>query len=96
LSINFQSSGDFQRKIAAKARAQRLVKNLSRRTLAEKSGVTQASIKRFETSGDVSLSNLLDIALALNCTREFEALFDPKAPDSIAELQTPPRQRGSL
>jgi len=69
---------------------------LSRRSLADKSGVTQASIKRFETSGEVSLANLLNIAFALNCTREFDALFDPVAPGSIAELQSPPRQRGSL
>ena len=96
MTINIQSSSDLQREIATKARALRLAKNLSRRTLAAKSGVTQASIKRFETSGEVSLINLLDIAFALNCTKEFRALFDPKAPDSIAELQTPPRQRGSL
>jgi len=95
LPIKLQSSGDLQSKIAAKAKEKRLANNLSRRTLADKSGVTQASIKRFETSGEVSLANLLNIAFALNCTREFEALFDPKAPDSIAALQSPPRQRGS-
>jgi len=95
LPIKLQSSGDLQSKIAAKSKERRLANNLSRRTLADKSGVTQASIKRFETSGEVSLANLLNIAFALNCTREFEALFDPKAPDSIAALQSPPRQRGS-
>jgi len=81
LTINIQSTADLQRRIAA--------------SLADKSGVTQASIKRFETSGEVSLANLLNIAFALNCTREFDALFDPVAPNSIAELQSPPRQRGS-
>jgi transcriptional regulator with XRE-family HTH domain len=96
LTINIESPGDLKRKIAAKAKARRLADNLSRRSLAKKSGVTQASIKRFETSGEVSLTNLLDIAFALNCVREFDALFDPKALDSIAELQKPPRQRGSL
>ena len=95
MSINIQSSSDLQRKLAAKAKARRLAENLSRRTLANKSGVSQASIKRFETSGEVSLSNLLNIAFALNCTKEFDVLFDPKAPDSIAELQASPRQRGS-
>lgn len=96
LTINILSTADFRKAIATKAKSQRLAENLSRRSLAEKSGVTEASIKRFETSGEVSLTNLLDIAFALDCTEEFEALFDTKAPASITALQKPPRQRGSL
>ena len=96
MPINILSTADFRNAIATKAKSQRLAENLSRRSLAEKSGVTEASIKRFETSGEVSLTNLLDIAFALDCTKEFEALFDTKAPTSINDLQKPPRKRGSL
>jgi transcriptional regulator with XRE-family HTH domain len=95
LPINIVSTADLLKVIATKAKSQRLAENLSRRSLAERSGVTEASIKRFETSGEVSLTNLLDIAFALDCTKEFEALFDAKAPASINDLQKPPRQRGS-
>ena len=96
MPINILSTVDLRKAIAAKAKSQRLAENLSRRSLATRSGVTEASIKRFETSGEVSLTNLLNIAFALNCTEEFEALFDRKAPASIHDLQKPPRKRGSL
>jgi len=96
LPINILSTADLRKAISAKAKSRRLAENLSRRSLAEKSGVTEASIKRFETTGEVSLTNLLDIAFALDCTEAFEALFDTKAPASINDLQKPPRRRGSL
>ncbi len=43
--------------------------------LAEKSGVSYASIRRFENSGEISLSSLLKLAKVLNCLIDFEKLF---------------------
>lgn len=48
---------------------------LSQKLLAQKSGVSYASIRRFESSGDISLSSLLKIANTLNCLDDFGALF---------------------
>lgn len=50
---------------------------ISQRQLAVRSGVSYASIRRFETTGDISLSSLLKIANALNCLEEFISLFPP-------------------
>lgn len=82
--------------IAAKAKARRLTLNLSRRTLAANAGVSEASIKRFETTGEISFRSLLKLAFALDSMGEFESLFDEKPPQSIAELQVKPKQRGRL
>lgn len=50
---------------------------ISQRQLAVRSGVSYASIRRFETTGDISLSSLFKIANALDCLEEFTSLFPP-------------------
>ncbi len=48
---------------------------ISQVALAEKSGVSYASIRRFENSGEISLSSLLKLANVLNYLADFEKLF---------------------
>lgn len=48
---------------------------LSQKLLSQKSGVTYASIRRFETTGDISLSSFLKMAHALDSLKDFEGLF---------------------
>ena len=50
---------------------------ISQRQLAVRSGVSYASIRRFETTGDISLSSLFKIANAIDCLEEFTSLFPP-------------------
>lgn len=96
MPIKFQTPDTLIKAVAARAQQQRLSANLTRRTLAEKSGVSEASIKRFETTGEISFHSLLKLAFTLDCMDAFETLFAEKPPQTIADLQTKPRQRGSL
>jgi transcriptional regulator with XRE-family HTH domain len=73
--------------LAGRARARRLAKNWKQVTLAGRSGVSLASVRRFEATGKVSLQNLLKIAFALNRLDDFDALFQQPAASSIAELE---------
>jgi transcriptional regulator with XRE-family HTH domain len=50
--------------------------------LAQRSGVSYASVKRFEQTGDISLVHLLKLANVLNRLIEFDALFKN---DDLAE-----------
>ncbi|HPY40054.1 MAG TPA: helix-turn-helix transcriptional regulator [Thiolinea sp.] len=96
MTFNFHAPESLLAGIASKAKSRRLAAKLTRRTLALKSGVAEANIKRFETTGQISFHNLLKIAFALDCMDEFEQLFNEKPPQSIDDLQTRTRQRGSL
>jgi len=96
MPIMFQTPATLLKTISAQAKAQRLAAKLTRRTLAEKSGVAEASIKRFETTGQISFHSLLKLAFALNGMEDFNLLFAEKAPQTMADLQTTSRQRGSL
>lgn len=55
--------------------ARRKERKISQMTLAEKSKVSYGSIRRFEKTGEISLSSLLKIALALDCIEDFREIF---------------------
>ena len=48
---------------------------ITQKKLAERTMVSYASIRRFETTGEISLSSLMRLALALDCLEDFEKLF---------------------
>ena len=77
--------------IAIKVRDLRKTKKLSQEELAEKSGVSFWSIKRFESTGKISLESLLKVAFALDSLGDFEKLFahkeSPKSLDDIIKSQ---------
>lgn len=62
-------------KISKLAREKRLSLNLSQQTLSKSSGVSYAVIKKFESTGKISLESLLKIAMALGSLNEFTDLF---------------------
>lgn len=49
--------------------------HLSQRDLANKSGVSYASIRRFESIGEISFNSFLKIANALDCLEDFNSIF---------------------
>lgn len=61
-------------------------KKISQKELSKKSGVSYASIRRFESDGEISLSSLTKIAIALGVSDELEALFSEVPFDSIEEI----------
>ncbi len=76
------------RQLAERIKALRLRRNWKRATLAERSGVSEASVKRFERTGHVSLENLLKLAFTLDRLEELTSLFAPAPAASIEELES--------
>ncbi len=88
------------RTLADRVKALRLARGWKQITLADRSGVSLASLRRFEESGRVSLQSLLRLAFALNRLDDFAALLQPPPASSLAELEAaekrPARQRGRV
>lgn len=84
--LNFKTPYDVSMEIAKKAKAKRKYLKLTQQQLAEKSGVSLGSLKRFERSGEISLSSLLKIALVLDSLKGFDGLFEKPEYSSIEEL----------
>jgi transcriptional regulator with XRE-family HTH domain len=80
--------------LGKRAQARRLAENLSRRTLAAKSGVPDGTIKRFELTGRIGVESMLALAIALDCSDEVELLFRARPIRSIGEVTTRTRARG--
>lgn len=86
-NINFlRSPGDINRDIARRVRERRKEKKLSQVRLSERSNVSLGSLKRFERTGEISLSSLIKIAFALGCEDDFDFLFARKGYSSIQEV----------
>lgn len=96
LDINLKTPQEARRDIAARAQARRLAINMSQKELAARSGVSLSSVKRFETTGEISLSSLLSIAMVLNDLESFAGLFSPPRPENLftREESTPRKRAG--
>lgn len=93
LDIKLQTPFDIRQELATRVKERRLFLNITQKTLAEKSGVSQGSIKRFESTGEISLSHLLSLALVLDELESFANLFAPRVCTSLFEKKPPKRKR---
>jgi transcriptional regulator with XRE-family HTH domain len=81
------------RGIAGRMKERRLELNLSQQGLSVKAGVSLGSLKRFESASEISLKNLLMIAVSLDATEEFRFLFPLQQYTSIDQLLTMKRTK---
>jgi len=72
--------------IATRFKQRRLEHNLTQVALADRSGVSLGSLKRFEQHYEISLRNLLLLAVTLDSAAEFAELFAGRHFNSIEEV----------
>ncbi len=72
--------------IAGRVRERRREQRLTQTELASRSNVSLGSIKRFERTGEISLSSLIRIAFVLGYADDFDKLFSRRAYASIEEV----------
>ena len=86
-TLSLLGPAEMGKSLAARTKALRLLKGWTRNTLAQRAGVTAASLKRFETTGKASLELVLKVAHAMARLDEFSKLLQPPAAQSIEELE---------
>ena len=72
--------------LARRIRGIRKRRRLTQQDLSERSGVSLGTLKRFETTGHISLLSLTKLAIALGCENEIRSLFDNVVYESIEEV----------
>lgn len=71
----WETAEEMNAALARRLRGIRKRRGFSQQQLSERSGVSLGSLKRFETSGQISLLSLTKLAAALNCGDEIRRLF---------------------
>lgn len=82
----FKTPKELSEDLATRVKKKRIAFNMTQQVLADRSGVSFGSVKRFEQSGEISLKNLLQIAIVLRSTGDFETLFREQDYTSIDEV----------
>lgn len=87
LSITeFKTADDIDRILAKRLKDIRKRKKLSQEDLAYKSGVSLGSLKRFESTGKISLLSFTKLAKVLGYSDDIEDLFTEPRYESIEEV----------
>jgi len=77
---------DILKDTAAKHREIRKKTKLSQTDLAERSGVSLGSIKRFENSGQISLQSFLKLLHIFDRLNEFDSVLGVKDTEGVEDL----------
>jgi transcriptional regulator with XRE-family HTH domain len=97
MSIELKTPQDVQQELANRFKARRLSNNLTQEGLANRSGVSWSSLKRFESTGLIALESLLKISLVLDCLKDFDkvCIDDARgfATKSLDEILSRPKTR---
>lgn len=92
-----QTPAEVRLAVANRAKDRRLALNITQKALAEGTGVSISTIRKFERTGEVSLKSLLHIAQGLGVLEGFLSLFPRPETRSLQELleddRKPKRQR---
>lgn len=86
ISLTQKTAFEIDKDLAGRIAKLRKRKKLSQSALAEKSGVSFGSLKRFEQTGDISLQSLTKLAIALGIEDELDQLFSKVPFASIDEV----------
>ena len=78
--------------ITANEKKLRKQHHMTQKEIAKRAGVSYASFRRFEETGQISFDSFVKIARVLDCDKELTELFTKKHYDSIEEVLNEQRE----
>ena len=85
-ALVWETAEELDQKLAKRVLNVRKRRSISQEKLAKMSGVSFGSVKRFETTGQISLLSLTKIAIALDMADELRNLFTQVPYKDIQEV----------
>lgn len=86
IDLQWETAEEITKNLAQRVRGIRKRRKISQEALSEQSGVSYGTLKRFESTGMISLLSLTKIAIALDCTNEITEMFTNISYQSIEEV----------
>ena len=78
--------GEIAKDIAKQEKGKRKKRKLTQAELSARAGISLASLKRFEQTGEISFVSLIKIAVVLDETEKLDQLFQTREYSSIQEV----------
>jgi transcriptional regulator with XRE-family HTH domain len=85
-SYHFDSIESLRYDIKEQEKKARKAQHLSQTDLSERAGISLGSLRRFEQTGEISLTSLLRIGNVLGCLSDFHVLFASGKYTSIEQV----------
>ena len=85
-ALVWETAEELDQKIAERFRRIRRRRSISQQKMSEMSGVSYGSIKRFESTGQISLLSLTRLAIALDVADDLRSLFTQVPYRNIQEV----------
>ena len=86
LQFNSSSPEEMRLGIASRVKMRRLEMNLTQKGFSARAGIPFPTYRRFETTGEISLSNLILISVVLGMTPDLENIFSERRYQNIEEV----------
>jgi len=99
MDFELKTTGEIAQILAKQVKELRLLNKWKRSTMAQRSGVSESSLRRFEQTARISLENFLKLLSALGRLDEMGDLLHPPSAKSIDDLEAQKRKlpkRGSI
>ena len=95
ISFSMLSSQEILKELSSRLRSRRLARNLTQNGLARRSGVALGTLKKFESTGHVSLASFVRLAVALKDEAALEGLLleeEFRTLDDVLRAERKPRR----
>jgi transcriptional regulator with XRE-family HTH domain len=86
VGLVWETAEEMDQQLADRVRNIRKRRSISQEKLSQMSGVSFGSVKRFESTGKISLLSLTKIAIALDCADEIREMFRQVPYKNIEEV----------
>ena len=95
MSFSMLSSQEILKDLSSRLISRRLARNLTQKGLAQRSGVALGTLKKFESTGRVSLASFVRLAIALKDEAALEGLLleeEFRTLDDVLRAERKPRR----
>jgi len=86
IQISSKTAFDICKAVAERVKSRRLELNLTQTGISARSGINIETYRKFERTGQISLQNLVKLAIALDMTTDFNSLFAQKQFQNLDDL----------
>jgi transcriptional regulator with XRE-family HTH domain len=87
LPLSLLTPAEVARALAERVKTIRLQRGWTQREAAERAGLSIATYRQFERTGQISLERLLKVAFVLDTMDGFDALFPRPVPRSLFDVE---------